>query len=102
MTVLYLSVVVWFATTIVVEAEITRPVREKAERWPRLGYLLHCHMCCGTWVGFLVAAATPYRPIQCRLPLGAWLLAALLYKGVAHLLLALNHLIVRINNHPEA
>lgn len=72
-------------------------VRLKAEHPFRLklAYLTHCHMCCGVWVGLLVAAATPYRLVESTLPLGAWFLTGIAYKAVAHLILAVNHLLTR-------
>lgn len=93
MIVLELSLVVWLSTAIVVESELCRPVREAvARRWPgKPAYLVSCSLCTGTWIGLALAAATPYRPIRSTLPLGAWILAGLLYKAVAHLTLILSN-----------
>ncbi len=111
--VLGLSVVVWFVTLVIVEGEIFRPLRERIEEWAathgtrngdyrdRLAYGFHCHMCCGVWVGLLGAGLTPYRPISSTLPAVSWFLSGLLYKGVAHLILALNHLITRTNKQED-
>lgn len=108
-----LGLVVWLITTIIVESEICAPIREWVERWSdgawvetddtgdytyrshpireKIAYLIHCHLCAGTWVGLLTAAVTPYRPLASTLPLGAGLLAGLLYKAIAHLILAINN-----------
>lgn len=125
-TTIFLGIVVWLGTTILVESELCKPLREAVERWAgpaaipertrwntpsskftepaipaphpvrlKLAYLIHCHLCAGTWVGLLVAAATPYRPLDAALPLGEWLLAGLLYKGIAHLILAVNNTLRR-------
>lgn len=135
-----LGLVVWIATTILVESELLRPLREAADRWAgpgpveektvwvgpellqptglssigplipghwqlptsaahpvryKLAYLIHCHLCAGTWIGLVTAAVTPYRPLASLPPLGAWLLAGLLYKAVAHLILAVNNTLRR-------
>lgn len=99
--VLALGAVTWLVTTIVVESEIFRPLREwVGQRFgeeSKLAYLAHCHLCAGTWVGLLVAAASPYRPLASTLPLGGILLAGLLYKAIAHLILAINNTLRRFS-----
>lgn len=88
-----LGLVCWLVTAIIVESELLRPLRAACGRWPRLSYLVGCNLCVGTWVGLGLAGLTPYRPLAATAPLLSWLLAGLLYKGVAHVLLCVtNHL----------
>lgn len=129
MSVLYAGLVVWFATYVLVESEMFRPLRDAVKRrrdaglpvrtsrtyvnqrayeeynyavelyvgsrryrrWEKLRYLLGCHACAGTWVGFAVAAALPgVRPLGG----GAvgFVLAGLLFKAVGHLALVAHKL----------
>lgn len=92
---LLLGAVVWFVTTVIVESELTRPIREAiVARFPgKVGYLVNCHMCAGTWVGLGVGFLHP-------LALGSgWVVACLLsglaYKAVGHLILGVNNLLER-------
>lgn len=93
---LFHGLVNWIATTILVESELFRPVRQWLERrtdsagqwwwaWEKLRYLAGCHLCVGTWVGLTQAATfgSPWR--------GVWGLLAggLLYKAIGHLVLEL-------------
>ena len=83
MEALQLGLVNWLATTIVVESALLEPVRVRVERrWPRLGYLLDCHLCTGTWVGFALAAAFRRHP-----GVAGFVFDALLYKAIGHLVL---------------
>lgn len=113
-TVLFLGLVNWLVTLILVESELTRPVREwvngrriKAEvcveyphrpreyrniitcpwrcrAWGKAHYLVGCHLCAGTWVGFMLAAAFGG-------PLASGVVGVvsngLLYKAVGHVTL---------------
>lgn len=121
MNVLYAGLVVWFATYILVESELFRPLREwvamhedvaemvhdsavesepvKVVRqtgrtfalWRRARYLIGCHTCAGTWVGFAVAAALPgVRPLGGGVV--GFVLAGLVFKAVGHLVLVLHKL----------
>ncbi|TMD58444.1 MAG: hypothetical protein E6I87_12285 [Chloroflexi bacterium] len=48
-------------TTIVTESLLFKPVRERiAERSSYAGELVSCHLCLGSWVGFVLAAL--FRP----------------------------------------
>lgn len=52
---------------LVVDDEITRPIREKIDRrFPdsRLTYLVNCPYCVGVWSGFIVMS--PYTPRYVR------------------------------------
>jgi hypothetical protein len=101
MTVVFLGLINWFATMLIVEAEITFPIRRGAELLvdrlmmsghrrlgriaDKLSYLLHCHMCCGTWVGLIEAAVFggPFHGFT------GWVANGLLFKAIAHLVLEL-------------
>lgn len=85
--VLYAGLVNWLATTIIVEGEVFKEVREWFDNHApkKLGYLVHCHLCAGTWVGLGLSLFVP-GPIV-TVPLVAWFLNALLYKAVGHLIL---------------
>lgn len=92
---LLLGAAVWFLTTVIVEGEITKECREWIEkRAPKkVGYLVHCHMCAGTWIGLMFGFAFPLalgRPYVIRA-----LATGLIYKGVAHLILAANNFLER-------
>jgi hypothetical protein len=91
--VLFLSLATWMITSIVVEAEIFRDVREAFDklynRWPnwltyKLKYLIGCHLCTGIWVAGIVALAIP--PVVSSGFIG-WALTALAIKGIAHVFL---------------
>ena len=53
---------------------------------PKLGYLLSCHLCFGTWIGFVMAAAVtvplPFEPAH---PLVGFLSAAFLIAFVGRI-----------------
>lgn len=144
------AALVWFLTTVLVEGEITRPIRDwfhqmlphdwrptdwhgrptalgemrqnyrcsrcaaeaiesivtrtpiqvdsgpitcKSERHPKLAYLVSCHMCAGTWIGLAIGAVYPL-PLHTN-PIFSRLLSGLIYKAVAHLILAVNNLLER-------
>lgn len=85
-----LGLVCWIATTIVVEAELTRPVRERVKRSRRccalkLDYLVSCHLCSGTWIGLTLSAVfgSPWGGFA------GIVAGGLLYKAIAHLILEL-------------
>lgn len=98
--ILLLGLVNWFGTLLVVESEFFRPLRDwtgtrakNAERklgrlfWRKVDFMINCHMCAGTWVGFALAAFAP--PI-----FGAgvipFLIVALLIKAIGHLTLVVH------------
>jgi hypothetical protein len=97
MIVVYAGLVCWIATTIIVESELFRPLRDTVVKrrwehpddrsvWQGIDYLLRCHMCTGVWVG--IAEALYLGPIYGRGVLGiVW--TGLLIKAVAHLILEL-------------
>lgn len=99
MTVLFLGLVCWWATTIIVESEITRPLREWCERHmhEKVAYLAHCHMCCGTWVGLALAAVFggPFPGFA------GWVANGLLYKAIGHLVLELRPQAWYVEDEPE-
>ena len=97
MLVVWAGLVNWIATTILVEGELFRPVRERVGGWvpptnpfsffgggywrrPKVAYLVQCHLCTGTWVGFVLALVVPG-------PFEFFVLDGLLYKAVGHLTL---------------
>lgn len=100
-TLLALGLANWIATTILVDSEFTRPLREWAEdlairaydsdRW-RLGqvldkvrYLIGCHLCAGTWLAAALAGATGFRVAED----GAvgFVVGSLAVKAVGHITL---------------
>ena len=99
---LMLGVANWFATTLVVESELFRPLRQwigkhvpddpesfRDEVWFKLSYLVGCHMCAGTWVALVMALFVP--PLV-AVPVVGYLLTALAIKGIGHLVLLLNNM----------
>lgn len=103
--VVFAGLVNWLATTIVVESELFRPLREwiggktwqytiyggKTARedhyeWqrPKLAYFLGCHLCTGTWIG--LAEACVLRPLPWS-GLAGIAASGLLFKAVGHLVL---------------
>jgi hypothetical protein len=98
MYILWLGIVNWLVTLIMVEGAIFAPLRHwvKAHDPWKFGYLVHCHLCAGTWVGWALAVATPYRPID-SWPLIDVLLAGLTYKAVGHITLEATALMRRTN-----
>lgn len=102
---LFLGVANWLATLILVESEVTRDYREwigrradyanefpivnplKAFLWHKLRYLVGCHLCTGTWVGFLMALfITPIVSV----PVIGTVLTGLVIKGIGHLFLVIH------------
>lgn len=111
--VLALGLVNWIATTIAVESELTRPLREfiGARRtrlrfvinspagpipttnpieecrpfWNKMAYLCGCHLCTGTWIGLVESAVfgSPFKGAPGVVGGG------LLYKAIGHLVLEL-------------
>lgn len=85
MDVLYLGLVTWLATLIIVEGKIFDTPRQWVVSYApgKLSYLVTCHLCAGTWVGFALAAVAGG-------PFGGWaaiVLNGLLYKAIGHLVL---------------
>lgn len=114
--VLYLGLVCWLATTVIVESVLFAPARVSVQRWavrhgrPRRGgrrpswrdslaYLVGCHLCTGIWVGLAIAlvAGGPFDQ-----PLVGWALSGLTYKAIGHLVLEVVRLAARLGHHPEA
>lgn len=113
MIVLALALVCWIVTTILVESEATRPLREwltmqadtwtmlyddglvtgdvlrfdhtKEVFWRKLRYLVSCHLCAGTWVAFALVSIVPVHTFGRGF--AGWLLGGLLVKAIAHLVL---------------
>src|SRR5207245_1614748 len=57
----FLSAICHQVTYVLVEGSIFEDARRRAaESNPRLGELVRCHLCLGTWVGLLLAAT--YQP----------------------------------------
>ncbi len=93
-----LGLATWIGTSVIVEAEIFRDVREafdwlhnRYDNWLtyKLRYLIQCHMCTGIWVAAIVSLLVP--PVIGSGFVG-WGLTALAIKGVAHLFLVLHKL----------
>lgn len=101
----------WLVTTIVVESELGRPLREYVRRrrnlaaqrrptlpppfapgnadrgpWRWLDYLLACHLCTGVWIA--IAEALYLGPLVGRGAAGV-IFTALIVKAVGHLVLEL-------------
>jgi|FLYL01.1.fsa_nt_gi hypothetical protein len=96
--VIALGLVNWIATTILVESELFRSVREYVDRrawdarwewsrrvWNKARYLIRCHLCTGTWVGLVQASVfgSPWDGVT------GWIAGGLLYRAVGHLVLEL-------------
>lgn len=110
--VLALGLANWFATTLIVDSEFFRPLREWVARknvnaveafsadtpfrtrvrevfWRKTMYLVGCHTCTGTWVGFAIAAFLPTSLVVPGIwPVAGLVLNALAIKAVGHLVLA--------------
>lgn len=111
MTVLYLGLVTWLVTMLIVESVLFEPLRRRVHDWAvarrpapsgpwaalltafgvrppgwrdKVAYLVTCHLCTGTWVGLTLGAILE-GPLRIRLV--GWALNGLLYKAVAHLVL---------------
>ena len=95
MTLLVLGLAAWIATTVIVESEIFRDVREAIDRlhdrknnWftYKLRYLSGCHLCAGIWVAAIIAFfVTPFASSG----FVGWGITALAIKGAAHLFLVI-------------
>lgn len=94
-TFILLGFAAWIATSVIVESEIFRDLREACDkchsRWNnwftyKLRYLIYCHMCTGIWVSAIIAIFVP--PFISSGIVG-WGLTALAIKGIAHLLLVI-------------
>lgn len=71
-----------------------RKAHRRATAWRKLDYFVRCHLCFGVWVAaFLTALPGQPRPFGPGV-LG-WVLAALLVKAVAHLILEVAALLRR-------
>jgi hypothetical protein len=93
----------WIATTIIVESELFRPLRDRlaweADRayrpfgsWrftvlSKLQYLVGCHLCTGTWVA-LIEACFVTLGLSSGLP--GIVLSALVFKAIGHTALNVN------------
>jgi hypothetical protein len=95
-TVVLLGLVNWIATTIVVESEFFRPLRdgiaqigERRPRhraaWEKASYLVGCHLCTGTWIGLVQALVfgSPWAGVP------GLVAGGLVYKALGHLTLEL-------------
>lgn len=82
-SVIALGLVCWISTTVLVESELCRPVRERLRG--KLAYLIGCHLCTGTWIAFALVAffGSPWAEWY------GFIAGALLVKAVAHLVLEL-------------
>jgi hypothetical protein len=63
----------------------------------KLGYVLGCHLCSGTWVGFALAVAVPNTPFHLRWWLPTVVLNGLVIKGIGHALLEVFSLARNLN-----
>jgi hypothetical protein len=91
-----LGLATWIATSIIVEAEIFRDVREAVDKlhenhpnWftYKLRYLIQCHMCTGIWVAATISLFVP--PVVGAGVVGFGL-TALAIKGIGHLFLVMH------------
>lgn len=112
---IFLGIANWLATTILVEAEITRDYRDwigkrydEANEYPRsrstwawykLKYLVGCHLCTGIWVGIVMAAFI--TPVIAT-PVVGFVMTALIIKGIGHMVLVLHKLGEAASNHANA
>lgn len=109
-TVVLLGFANWLATTIIVESVIFEDVRLTMRRagdrlksagresvGHKLGYVLGCHLCSGTWVGFALAVAVPNTPFHLRWWLPTVVLNGLVIKGIGHALLEVFSLARNLN-----
>lgn len=95
MLVLLASAICWLVTKIVVEAEIFNEPRDwiTLHAPEKIGYLVHCYLCSGVWIGWGVALLIPG-------PFSNWFLNGLAYKAVAHLILTVENLMERLPSGP--
>ncbi len=86
----------WLVTTIIVEGEVFAPLRDLVDRrlHPKLGYLVHCHLCAGTWVGFGMGVLVP-GPFKLG-PL-TWALNGFFFKAIGHAILEVTALAKNTN-----
>lgn len=95
-TIIAAGLVNWIATLIIVEGVIfddaRRWVTRRADRagWWKLSYLVTCHLCAGTWVGFALALV-----VRGPLP-GGFIVNGLAYKAVGHITLEVTALLKRL------
>lgn len=127
MSLVIYGIVCWLATLILVESELFRPLREWVDYhrqwsaidriynrrrppwhkawvypfWSKLGYLVGCHLCAGTWVGLVIAAVTGYR-VDGQYGFVGFVLAGLAIKAVGHLTLEVAALLARLAPKEEA
>lgn len=121
-----LGFVNWFGTLLIVQSELFRPLRElvyklrdralrqalHAERqltmfgyrWlfrllKKVGYLVDCHMCAGTWVGMALA---PFAPMVFGSGFFAYLVVGLLIKALGHFILVLQNYFTIPGNQAES
>lgn len=69
----------WRGTELIVEDEISRPLREAVDaRYPgsQVNYLLSCKRCVSVWVGGAIAMGIVPKPVRVLLALSAATLAA--------------------------
>lgn len=114
MVTIYLGLVNWLVTILLVESEVCRPIRDwvntryaragglstwipnvkddgwRLVLWYKAKYFVACQLCTGTWVGLGLALVTPWNK-----PLGhgviGVLLAGLLYKAIGHIILIMQN-----------
>lgn len=98
MIVLFAGLVNWLVTLIIVESELFREVRDWVDTHApeKLRYLVHCHLCCGTWIGLALALVLP-GPLVAVHPLLTWFLNGLLYKAVGHVTLEITAILKHHN-----
>lgn len=129
-TIIFLGCATWLATTILAESELFKPTRGLLDRqadhweehelweynefgaasrmtkfqaslWKKLSYLHGCHLCCGTWVGLVIAIATPQlRPFGYGI-VGV-ILSGLVYKAIGHIVLEVTGALKRMNQEPTS
>lgn len=111
----FLGIANWLATTILVEAEITRDYRDwinsryertsevfhprKKWAWYKLKYLVGCHLCTGIWVGLVMAL---FIPPVIGTPFVGFVFTALIIKGIGHLTLVAHKLGEAISSRANA
>lgn len=98
-TVVFLGLVNWIATIIIVESVIFEDVRSFIQRrgklleatrpalGRKLGYVITCALCTGTWVGFVEALCFG-GPL--RFGVLSFIANGLLFKAIGHLFLQVN------------
>lgn len=66
-------------------------------RRPHLAYLVECHLCCGVWVGFVVASALAIFAGSSG-PTDNIILDGLLFKAIGHLTFAVQKVLERVSS----